>query len=311
MASLTLLQIIQTVCGELGLVRPSTVVASADLQTQQLYYLTNREGNELFQTTDWTDLQNLNVVNITAAITTTGNLSASSGVITGIPTTAGIVANNWVVSGSEIPVAARVISVDSGTQVTIDMEATAAGTGVTLTFAQDTYNIPTAFDRYINTTHWDRTNRWPILGPDSPQIDEWHRSGIVVTGPRRHFRQVGALPAAYRLWPPPGANEIPWETVFEYVSNTWVLSAGGTGKSSFTVDTDTTLLDPQAIILGVKWRFLQAKQFSYAAQQAEYNDYVSRKTARDGGAQTLSMARRPSSLLITSANVQDGFFPSS
>ncbi len=209
MASLTLLQIVDTICGELGLTQPSQVVASSDLQTKQLYNLVNREGWNLQQTHDWTDLQALNVINITAAITTTGNLSASSAVITGIPSTAGIVANTWVVSGSAIPVAARVASVDSGTQITMDMEATAASTGTTLTFAQDTYNIPTAFDRYIPTTQWDRTNRWPVLGPDSPQIDEWHRSGIVVTGPRRHFRQVGQLPAAYRLWPPPGANETP------------------------------------------------------------------------------------------------------
>lgn len=291
--------------------QPSQVVAAADLQTIQLYNLVNREGWNLQQTHDWTDLQALKVVNITRAITTTGTYAASSAVITGIPTTAGIVANTWVVSGAAIPVAARVVSVDSANQITMDMLTTAAGTAVTLTFAQDTYNIPTDYDRFINSTHWDRTNRWPVIGPDSPQIDEWHRSGIVVTGPRRHFRQVGTLPAAYRLWPPPGATETPWETVFEYIQNTWAQTSGGTGISKMTADTDISLVDPQAIILGVKWRFFQAKQFDYAAMQAEYIDYVNARIARDGGAKTLSMAACRTPYLLTSAQVADGFWPSS
>ena len=308
--SLTLLQIANTAFAELGLTQVTAVVGSTSLQTQQMLALINREGWGLQQDNEWTALQALNIINIATPITTTGTLTAGSAIITAIPSTSGITANTWVVSGSAIPVAARVVSVDSATQITMDSEANAAATATTLTFAQDTYAFPTNFDRFINRTSWDRTNRWEVLGPDTPQIDEWHRSGIVVTGPRRHARQVGTLPNAYRLWPPPGATETVWETVFEYVQNTWVVSAGGTGKTTMTVDTDTSLIDPQAIILGVIWRFLRAKQFSYADQFKEWQDYKSSRIAKDGGAMTLSMARKPLSLLITSANVQDGFFPS-
>lgn len=309
MASLTLLQIVDTVCGELGLVQPATVVASTDLQTQQLYNLVNREGWMLQQMNEWTALQALNVINITAPVNTTGDVTANSAVITNIPSTAGISAETWVCAGGAIPVAARVVSIDSSTQITLDSEATDTVVGEDLTFSQDTYPFPEDFDRFINRTSWDRTNRWEVLGPDSPQIDEWHRSGIVVTGPRRHFRQVGQLPNAYRLWPPIGATETPWETVFEYVQNTWVISALGTGKSKMTADDDTSLIDPQAIILGVIWRFLRSKQFQYMDQYQEWQNYVNSRIAKDGGARTLNMARRPMSLLITSANVQDGFFP--
>lgn len=311
MASLTLLQIANTAFAELGLTQVTAVIGSTSLQTQQTLALINREGWELQQDNEWTAIQALNIIDIASPITTTGNLTNDSEIITGIPSTTGISASTWVVSGSAIPVAARVVSVDSATQVTLDSEANASATAATLTFAQDTYAFPTDFDRFINRTSWDRTNRWEVLGPDSPQIDEWHRSGILVTGPRRHARQVGQLPSAYRLWPPPGATETVWETVFEYIQNTWVISAGGTGKSTMTVDTDTSLIDPQAIILGVIWRFLRAKQFAYADQFKEWQDYKNSRIAKDGGAQTLSMARKPASLLITSANVQDGFYPSS
>jgi hypothetical protein len=77
----------------------------------------------------------------------------------------------------------------------------------------------------------------------------------------------------------------------------------------FTADTDTSLLDDQALILGCKWRMWQIKGFDYAPMQAEYVDYVNRQRARDGGMPDLSMTRRSYPYLITSANVQDGNFP--
>jgi hypothetical protein len=63
------------------------------------------------------------------------------------------------------------------------------------------------------------------------------------------------------------------------------------------------------LILGCKWRFWQIKGFDYGAMQAEYVDFVNREKARDGGMPDLSLNRRRHPWLITSANVQDGFFP--
>jgi hypothetical protein len=75
-------------------------------------------------------------------------------------------------------------------------------------------------------------------------------------------------------------------------------------------DTDSPFLDAQAIILGAKWRFLQAKGFPTAASmQTEYVDYVQQLVARDGGAPTLNMRRRQFPLFITPANVPDGYWP--
>jgi hypothetical protein len=89
-----------------------------------------------------------------------------------------------------------------------------------------------------------------------------------------------------------------------------VESATGTGQTSFQADTDLPILDSQALILGTKWRFLQAKGSPVAASmQTEYMDYVAQLIGRDGGAPTLSMKRRIYPLFITPANVQDGFFP--
>lgn len=312
MAQLNLLQIVQAVTGELGLVQPAVVVGATDLQTVQLLNLVNRCGDGLKRDHEWTVLQSLFTLDVTAPTVTTGDVTEGSAVITNIPSTAAITAETFVVTGSTIPVAARVLSVDSPTQVTMDMVATGTVMGTTLTFAKDTYPEATDFDHFINGTAWDRTNRWALLGPDSPQLDEYHRSGIVTTGPRRHFRQVGNLTAGtYRLWPPPAIVDTPFQIAWEYCSLNWVRVAGGSIlAASMTADTDVPLLDSQAIILGTKWRFLEAKGIPTAASmQVEYRDYVSQLIARDGGAPTLNMGRRFEPYLLSPWNVQDANFP--
>ncbi len=311
MAQLDLLQIVQAVTGELGLVQPSVVAGATDLQTVQLYNLVNREGDNLKRMHDWTALQSLFTLNVGAPLVTTGNITNGSAVVTNIPTTAAITAETFVVTGSSIPVAARVLTVDSSTQVTMDMVATGNATGTTLTFAKDTYPETADFDRFINGTAWDRTNRWQLIGPDSPQTDEWHRSGIVTIGPRRHFRQTGNLTAGtYRIWPPPQTIDTPFQIAWEYVSLYWAKTVGGTAIPKMTADTDVPILDSQAIVLGTKWRFLQAKGIPTAASmQTEYLDYTAQLIGRDGGAPTLRMGNRYTPYLLTSYNVQDGFYP--
>jgi hypothetical protein len=318
-AQLTLLQIIDAVTGELGLVQPSSVISAGDLQTIQLYNLLNREGDNLRRTHQWTALQSLFNLNVGAPIVTTGTVTNGSSTISSVSFSAGVpIAGIYVVTGSSIPVAARVtaVSTAAGT-VTMDMVGTGTATATSITFGQDTYQGPTDYDFSINRTAWDRTNRWELLGPDSPQMDEWHRSGIVTTGPRRHFRWVGDVQPTgtgafynYRIWPPPQTIDTPFQLAWEYISLNWVESATGTGQTSFRADTDKPILDSQALILGTKWRFLQAKGSPVAASmQTEYMDYVSQLIARDGGAPTLSMRKRIYPLFITPANVQDGFWP--
>lgn len=312
MAQLNLLQIVQAVTGELGLVQPAVVSGATDLQTVQLFNLVNRTGDSLKRDHDWTALQTLFTLDVTAPTVTTGDVAEGSAIITNIPTTAGITAGIYVVTGSQLPVAARVLSVDSGTQVTLDMVATGTVVGTTLTFAQDTYPEAADFDHFLNGTAWDRTNRWALLGPDSPQLDEYHRSGIVTTGPRRHFRQVGNLVAGtYRLWPPPATVDTPFQIAWEYLSLNWVRANGGaTLAASMVNDDDTPLLDSQALILGTKWRFLEAKGIPTAmSMQTEYKDYVAQLIGRDGGAPTLNMGRRFEPYLLSPWNVQDANYP--
>lgn len=308
---LSLLEIVQTACSELGLIAPETVVGNEDLQIKQLLALTNRDGNELYRSHDWTSLQGEHIINAQTPIETTGDVTEGDTLVVNIPDTSGLQAGAYAVSGSGMPAAQRVSEIVDATSVRLEMEATATEMGAALTFARDTYTIPSDFSRYISHTWWDRTNHWMLIGPQSPQFDQWQRSGIVTTGPRLRWRQIGRRPTVFRLWPPPTPSSVPDALVFEYVNDGWVEHVDGTFGDRFTADTDVPLIDSQMFILGVKWRMWQIKGFDYGALQQESLDFVNREKARDGGMPDLSMTRRKFPYLLGPQNVQDGSFPSS
>lgn len=311
--SLNFLQIVQTACAELGLAQPSVINGSTDLQVIQLAALTNRDCQSLYRDHDWTFQQVEFIINVEAPTVTTGDVAVNSALITNIPSTAGL-STSYAVSGDGQPQAQRIAEVIDSTTVRCEMETVAlSGSGVQteITFAKDTYDLPDDFDRYIGQTWYDRTNHWRLIGPDSPQFYQYLRSGIFATGPRVRWSQIGRKPAAWRMWPPPTAQSTPDALVWMYVSTNWVAKEDGTFASTMTLDTDTPLLDPQAVILGCKWRLWQIKGFSAEARemQSEYVDYVSALIARDGGSPDLYLNKRAGPFLITSGNIQDGDFP--
>lgn len=309
---MNLLQIVQASCAELGLNQPSVVIGSSDLQIKQLLALANRDGNELWRTRNWTFLQKEFIVNMASPITVTADVTEGSTTMTNVSSVAGLAPSIFAVTGDGAPSAQRVSTADNAigaTTVECEMEFLATATGQEFQFLQDTYSLPDDFDRLITNTWWDRTNHWMLIGPQSPQFDQWQRSGVVTTGPRRRWRQVGQQPLAWRIWPPPSADDTPAALVFEYAANGWIETLSGSYISAYAADTDVPLFNPQMTITGIKWRFLQAKGMNYGDIQAEYVDFMQREKARDGGVPDLSLTRRKFPYLLTSANVQDGNFP--
>lgn len=313
---LTLLEIVNKSLGELGLVQVSTVVGNTNPTAVQMLALLNLELDELRKERQdgWTVLQTEFNLVVETPIITTGDLNANSPIITNIPDTTGLEAQFWQVITDGVPQGgARIISVDSTTQVTMNMQANTSVTGSTITFAKDTYELPAGFGRYIGNTWWDRTNYWALFGPDSPQLDQLHRSGIFTTGPRRHFRQIGPYANRYRIWPAPAELVEPLQLVFEYVSRYTVVDLTvplvPTYQQYFTNDNQISLLDDRALIMGLKWRFWAAKGLNWVPLRTDYKKYVAILKARDGGNTTLSLVRSPSPYLVDSAQVQDGFFP--
>lgn len=325
---LTILQMVNQAEAELGLPQGTSVYTAAATNTDaQMGALANRVLDEMRQMRPdtWTAMQSEFNLIVNPPTNTTGDLPAYSNQINNIPAgvlaAANILPNYWQVAGPGIPVAARVASVNTTTNsITMTMENSNAEplTAQDIQFQQDTYAMPPDFDFYTNRTMWDRTNRWELIGPDSPQLDQWHRSGIVVTGPRRHFRQLGAMANQFRIWPAPAEITSPLQLVFEYSSIYAVAVHGQVNDTNpvssfaqyFKNDDDTCLLNAQAVIMGIKWMFWEVKGFgSYITMQNRWIDYVKRLIARDGASPTLPMVNRTNPLFVSPANIQDGFFP--
>ena len=312
-----LLQIVNAAQGELGLPQSSTVIGNTDATTVQMLALLNLELDELRQKKQqgWTVLQTEFNLVVETPILTTCDTTENSPILANIPTTVGLEAEFWqVLAPGTLSSGNRIISVDSLTQITMNMQSLATVVGQQVTFAKDTYELPVDFGSYIGNTWWDRTNFWQLLGPDSPQLDQLHRSGIFTTGPRRHFRQIGPYTNRYRLWPAPAEIVEPLQMVFEYVSTHPVIADSidpntATRKQYFTLDTDYSLLDDRALIMGLKWRFWSQKGLNYTGLRTDYDVYVERLMARDGGNNTKTLVKMPTPYLINSGQVMDGYYP--
>jgi hypothetical protein len=326
----TLLQIVNQAQGDLGLPQSTTVVGNADPTTTQLLNLLTGLGTELRRMHRWTACQCEFIVQVTPATNFTGNigdlLPTNLAVIDNIsPSVTGVLFPYLsVVQVPNIPTPCRVVQVNSGTSITVSMQAPAAANNITFIGAQDTYLIPTDFDFMQNRTMWDRTNRWELLGPDSPQMDQWHQSGIVPTGPRRHFRQIGPFKASgqFRLWPPPFEISSNLQLVFEYASTDYIalhgnFSVPSTGgyvnpsnlSSGWVNDDDEPILDDDLLIKGLIWKFWSRKGFNYTDEKNDWVDYVDMTYARDGARPTLNLVKRVHPVFLSPSNTQDGFFP--
>jgi hypothetical protein len=325
----SLLTLVQNACAELGLPRPGQVVGATDDQTVQMYALMNAVGADLLTRKDWTALQTQYILSVPAALVGTGNTTVGDTALSNLSfDTSGPASNPqlYVAQGTNLVAYARLTSATAtlpGSCV-IDTPATASSTGGSIIISQDSYPVPADFVSFINDTQWDRGNRWQLSGPLSPQEDQYLRSGIVALSPRRRFRQLGRdapglrVASVFRLFPPPGQNDTPGPMVYEYLSSYWAqgavsVSPSGydfTTKASFTADTDTCIFDDRLMIEGLKWRFFAAKGFDYSSQVTLWEKQVQISMARDGGSPVLSLNRRKMPYLISSANVQDGFFPS-
>ena len=140
--------------------------------------------------------------------------------------------------------------------------------------------IPSAFDRFINGTFFNRTAKRHVKGPLTPQEWQFHKS-VVATTIIEAFRQRGD---SILITPTPAASQT---YAFEYVSKNWCESSGGTDQSAWAADTDVGLLPEELMKLGIIWRWKQAKGLDYAESFRTYESEVANAISRDGGKPTL------------------------
>ncbi len=294
---MNLLHLIQQVCDELAINRPTVIVGTNDPQTRQISALLYRLGNDLVRQFEWQRL-NKEYILQTVAYTRTGTTTEGSSAITGISSTTGL-STQFGVSGLGIAPFAQITSVDSSNQVTLNMPATQSGT-IDLQFSQVQYNLPPDYIKEIPQTEWDRTNRWPLMGPQSAQDWQSFKSGIVYAGPRERFRIVGNT---YAINPPPPNGLV---FGFEYISGAWINSPSGVAQTTFQSDSDTFMFPDSLLITGLKTHWKSAKGLDMSYDMAEFRSLLENCKAQDKSFQKLSLSPYGSSVLMTMANIPDG-----
>lgn len=292
----TMVQLITECTQELGIPTPSTVAGNNSQDVVQLLALMNACGYELLRRADWRELTRQHTF-YTEATTATGSWAEGVATITGLASTAGL-DTTYQVQGDGIPNATYITSVGS-TSVTINYQPTSTQINSQVIFQKVKYDLPADYNSTVNRTHWDKSKRWEMLGPESPQQWEWLLSGYISTGPRIRWRLLGKY---FQIWPGMNAGEL---LGFEYRSRGWAESANGTPQNSFTADDDTCIYPDRLMVLGTKLKYFEAKGFDTTALYRDYLMEFDTAVAQDTAAANLSFAPRPGTVLIGYDNLPD------
>lgn len=295
--SMTLLELMQAATSEMGVPVPQTVIGNTAQDVVQLLGLLQEVGRKLYTGYEWQDLV-VPYKFTTDYLATTGDIVDGSAVITNIPDTSTLDTTYQLV-GTGVPQDCNIVSVDSATQVTVDQELEVTTVGATLSFCKTGYALPADYQKPINNTQWDKTRHWVMIGPDSPQMWEWLKSGYIATGPRIHYRIVGNK---FTIWPPMTSNEL---LGFEYTSKSWVLSAAGVAQTSFAADDDTSIFQDDLLISALKFRYFSVKGFDTTDYAMDYQAVLSNILATEKGGKTLQISGRPANILINMTNIPD------
>lgn len=130
----------------------------------------------------------------------------------------------------------------------------------------------------VNDTIWNRSLRMPVFGPLVAQTWQQQKA-MYLQGPWNQFRLVNG---AIKFLPTPVAGQ---SCYFEYVTKNWT----STGNSNFANDVDTALLDEDVMVMGLIWRFRQAKGLDFQADLTKYQRRVADLVAREAPKPMLDM----------------------
>ena len=292
----TMVQLVTECTQELGIPTPSTVAGNNSQDIVQLLALMNACGYELLRRADWRELTRQHTF-YTEATTTTGTWVSGVATITGLASTAGL-STSYQVQGVGIPNATYITAVGP-TTVTLNYQPTESVVDGQVLFQKVKYDLPADYVSTVNRTHWDKSKRWEMLGPESPQQWEWLLSGYISTGPRIRWRLLGKY---FQIWPGMNAGEL---LGFEYRSAAWAYDSAGTPKNSFTADSDTCIYPDRLVVLGTKLKYFEAKGFDTTALYRDYLMEFETAVAQDTAAANLSFAPRPGTVLIGYDNIPD------
>jgi len=141
-----------------------------------------------------------------------------------------------------------------------------------------TYDLPTDFDRFIDSTGWNNTARIPLIGPMTEQ--QW---ALLIA------RQLGGttLRLQYRInqnklelyYSPSQPNDL----AMTYIGRGWVQDATDPLKYKDTMeaDGDICMYDPRLIVSMLRFRWRRAKGFDTTDLEQEFINALMNAKSKD------------------------------
>jgi len=174
------------------------------------------------------------------------------------------------------------------------------------------YPFPDDYNYFQDSSGWDRTNRWPLLGPVS--VQEWEAliAAKVTAVSRTYYKFQNKR---VFVWPIPtvGGTEAGTQIAgrllaIAYASLNWVedSAAKGTYKPLITNDNDMPLLNPWLLVKLLKCKMWAAKGFDTTKLDNEYMTMFLSLSAKSKGSRVLSLAPKQGSVFIGVQNVPEG-----
>lgn len=147
------------------------------------------------------------------------------------------------------------------------------------------YTLPTAFDRFVEGSMYDRTQTRPMVGPLTPQ--RWQQMKATLSAGVWHAFRVRGNQILIMPTPTSVAT-----IAYEYVSKYWCGASTDTTPTQalWTADTDIGFVDDELTRLGIAWRFLRARGLDYSEAFRLYEDQLSGRISQDGGMRTLDLS---------------------
>lgn len=281
----TILEVIQDASREIGLPAPSAVVNSGDEQTLQLLQFAHRTGNQLQGRAQWPQLykeQTITLVDGQASYALPSDMDRFEF------RTFWDRSNEWELIGPLSP-----------------QEWQWFKSGVVTSFPRRRFRIKGYADKqfFVDPT--------PDSG-DAGQVLVFEYLSQTWVRPQTYANNTTYAAGAYVF-----EDGSIYSTATGGTSNgaTVATDAGITDWTLFTdeyrrflADTDVSLLDEDVLILGIIWRFKQAKGLNFSVELAEYESSVASQVAAIKSAPTLDLNRSTNPRFISSANVPDTNF---
>lgn len=166
---------------------------------------------------------------------------------------------------------------------------------ITTVASTESYVLASDFHRFIHDTGWDQTNLRQMYGSTSPQAWQFANNATVTLSQFRKWFQLKATQGqgadgTIEIFPTPEAVET---LIYEYISQNWAASTGGTPQASMTADTDTSRLPEHPLSLLATAMAMESEGIPFLNKRNDAERMIEQAIANDAPPPRASANRDP------------------